>query len=70
MESVYYVVSKMSAGEGYVNVVFNEIAETTTNGVGSSFSKTLAQADADQYEVNSLWQQTLVPYVTNPEPSV
>lgn len=61
-DSVYTIASKMSGGEGLVNVVFNEIAETTTNGVGASFNKVMVQEEADKYEINSLWVQTLQPY--------
>jgi hypothetical protein len=52
-----------------VNVAFVEVGTgTVVNNTTfqQSFNRTLPQSEADQYEINSQWEQTLTPVTEAP----
>jgi hypothetical protein len=57
----FTVTSKSSAGPDTVNVAFVEVTQPGASGVTyqQSFNRTLPQAEADAYEINSQWVQSL-----------
>lgn len=68
--TLFVVQSKSSAGTDQVNVQFVEwTTQSVVNGIAQpftgavqSFNRTLPQAEADAYEINSKWEQTLTRY--------